>query len=258
MARTTSLVRHQLPFYPHTCTGTQYRYTSQLDLGWSTDFGTYAGSDDYQATRWVVNYLRGKLLGANATSFGKEWIEQELVPGIVDPSRQEYNDLLANAYNSGLTYHQTGGVDLGTATDIYGEQSPLFSLTFVQEASMESRESPLVITLCSLTHPTRTPPEPCWPSANTSQSSSSNALPEEPLSTMSSFSWPLSQHPHLLLVQRKPYPPLAPSLWLSAQLPSSCLYSSSSFNHRYYYNKCTITSRFILDAVHRYRMDEYG
>ncbi|PRP82421.1 glucose-methanol-choline oxidoreductase [Planoprotostelium fungivorum] len=110
-------------------TGTQYRYTSQLDLGWSTDFGTYAGSDDYQATRWVVNYLRGKLLGANATSFGKEWIEQELVPGIVDPAGQEYNDLLANAYNSGLTYHQTGGVDLGTATDIYGSVKGVTGIT---------------------------------------------------------------------------------------------------------------------------------
>ncbi|PRP78293.1 glucose-methanol-choline oxidoreductase [Planoprotostelium fungivorum] len=109
-------------------TGTSYRYNQQLDLGFSTDFGTYAGSEDYQAMAWALNYLRSKL--DNSTAFGRKWIQTELVPGPAPAGgSQAYTDLLANAYGVDLSYHQTGGVNLGKATDQFGSVKGVSGIT---------------------------------------------------------------------------------------------------------------------------------
>ncbi|PRP89362.1 hypothetical protein PROFUN_01225 [Planoprotostelium fungivorum] len=110
-------------------TGTRYRYNSRLDLGFPNDFTAYASSEDYQAQSWAVNYLRGKLLN-NATAFAKKWIQSELVPGPapVGTPQSQY-DLQSNAYGFDLSYHQTGGVNLGTATDNLGSVNGVSGIT---------------------------------------------------------------------------------------------------------------------------------
>jgi len=109
-------------------TGTQYRYTSELDLGWPQDFPTFAQDGDYLAQKWVLDHLRSKLLNSS-NAFAQKWIDFELQPGIVDPAQQDGFDLQTNAYTVDLSYHQNGGVNLGTATDLFGAVNGIQGVT---------------------------------------------------------------------------------------------------------------------------------
>ncbi|PRP86329.1 choline dehydrogenase [Planoprotostelium fungivorum] len=111
-------------------TGDQYRFTDQYDLGISTNPTVFATSEDYLAQKWVIDHLRQILL--NSTSaFAQKWIDSELSPGIrsTDPNVQGQIDLQAVARGMDLTYHQTGGMNLGLATDINGVVNGISGVT---------------------------------------------------------------------------------------------------------------------------------
>ena len=100
----------------------------KLDYGWPTDFLGYASSLDYQKLKWAINETRSMLTGTNA--FAAKWIQNEIAPGQPGPyAKQDIHDLIYAAYRQTSVYHVTGGVSLGSATDIEGRVKGVTGLT---------------------------------------------------------------------------------------------------------------------------------
>lgn len=100
----------------------------KLDYGWPADFVGYASSLDYQKLKWAMNVTRSIMTGSHPLS--QKWIAYEIAPGKPGPySNQDTHDLLFAAYNQHSEYHITGGVALGSATDLEGRVKGVTGLT---------------------------------------------------------------------------------------------------------------------------------
>lgn len=100
----------------------------KFDYGWPKDFVGYASSLDYQKLKWAINITRSMMTGSNPLS--QKWIAYEISPGKPSPyETQDSHDLIYSAYHQTSEYHITGGVALGSATDIQGRVKGVTGLT---------------------------------------------------------------------------------------------------------------------------------
>jgi len=95
-------------------TNKRFHANSAVDYGWPADAASYAGSVDYRKLTWGFGKMREIFLGNN-TFAQKYFANGELVPG------KETTDLFHAAQTQHEIYHLTGGMNIGTATDIKGQ-----------------------------------------------------------------------------------------------------------------------------------------
>jgi len=102
-------------------TGDKFSFPSSVDYGWPSDPNVYATSQDFAKHQYGFAKVRSFIYGNN--SFARKYFTNatgEVGPGIVDPANQFSTDLLYGAYHQHDIYHLTGGMNLGTATNING------------------------------------------------------------------------------------------------------------------------------------------
>ncbi|PRP79055.1 choline oxidase [Planoprotostelium fungivorum] len=102
-------------------TSKKFHANSQVEYGWPKDGAGYATSVDYQKLSWAYQKIRGIFLGNN--SFSSKHIVAETIPG--NPAL----DLIHSAQVQHSIYHTTGGLNIGTATDLTGAVKGLTGLT---------------------------------------------------------------------------------------------------------------------------------
>jgi len=108
-------------------TNKRFQDKTIVDYGWPSDATAYATSPDYQKLTWGFGKMRELFLGNN--SFAEKWFGNgELIPG--SPA----GDFFHSAQYQNELYHLTGGMNIGTATDLKGAVKGVKGLTVCDDS----------------------------------------------------------------------------------------------------------------------------